>query len=623
MPPPDSVQAASKADALRTQVEFSRTRMLIGHVPRASLTVGGFAILIVIMASSLVPRLMSWPVMVWLFAAVTVSLTRTAHAIAYLRSARRDAPHWRPTFLAFTLCLSLCWSLLPWTLPLRQHTDLASAVIGSMIGMAATGASMLGFDRVHTRAWIGPLLASAALYCLTMAGPLGWFGAISVLGFLVILWLESNRAHRRIAEMLRLRYESEQLAQARAQALKEAESLSSAKERFLTTMSHEMRTPLHGILGLSRMLRGELTDSTAQAQMTLLQNAGEHLLGVINDVLDFSRVKANKLTLKPRAIDLHGLVHDVCHLADVTARDKGVVVTMQSALPDATWVEADPDRLRQILTNLVGNAVKFTPQGHVIVRLKPGQGTDAIRFEVEDTGPGIPPDQCAKVFEPFHQVDNRDERSQGGTGLGLSIAQQICMAMAGEIHCESRPGIGSTFWFVLPLPRTTPPAPAHDATGVPATDTLPDEAVHGTVLVVEDNPVNALVARATLERLGLQVCVADNGQRALDWLTQHRADLILMDCHMPEMGGVEATRRIRAIEARRGLPAIPIVAVSAGNHHSDDHRECLAAGMNDYLSKPFTQPDMVRILHRHLPHAAPPIAPAPGQLAASPLAVQP
>jgi len=495
----------------------------------------------------------------------------------------------------------------------RDDQQLATAVIGVMIGMAATGAAQISSDRGNVRAWTVPILLSSALYCANTGGPLGWFGFISIMGFLVILWLEADRAHRRICEMLRLRFESEELAHARAQALKEAESLSAAKGRFLATMSHEMRTPLHGILGLSRMLQARMRQPDDLSQIGLLHNAGEHLLGVINDVLDFSRLKDHGVRLNPRPVLINELARHVCDLSQVTAQDKGLVVMLRSSLPDDLWVLLDPARLRQVLTNLVGNAVKFTAQGHVIVcvGLEPGEaaasatGDCRVLFEVQDTGRGIPEAHIDKVFDAFHQVDARDGDLVGGTGLGLSISQQICVAMGGQLRCESRVGIGTTFSFTLTLPRTARPSP--DATGAAGSastqDALGDEAgalrLSGRVLVVEDNLVNALVARATLERLGLEVVVSENGLRALEWLTDHEADLVLMDFHMPEMGGIEATRRIRELEAQQGWAPMPIVAMSAGDA-MDDHRHCLEVGMNDHISKPFVPRDMNRVLRRHL-----------------------
>jgi signal transduction histidine kinase/FixJ family two-component response regulator len=600
----------SLADALEARITHARIRMLYGHMPITAWTLAGFIILFGALIHFIQPGPLALPTLVWLCVALVLAVTRALHAQSYFRSADRKAPFWQHSYYWLTLVFSVSWSALPWALPVGQDQQLATAVIGVMIGMAATGAAQISSDRANVRAWTVPILVSSAIYCAKTGGPLGWFGLISIVGFLVILWLEADRAHRRISEMLRLRFESEELAQARAQALHEAESLSAAKGRFLATMSHEMRTPLHGILGLSRMLRARLRQPEDLYQMGLLHNAGEHLLGVINDVLDFSRLKEHGLRLNARPVLLNELARQVCELSQVTARDKGLVVMLRSSLPDDLWLQADPDRLRQILTNLVGNAVKFTAQGHVIVRLALEDTGIAMRedgvcrvvFEVQDTGRGIPEAHVEKIFDAFHQVEARDDDQVGGTGLGLSISQQICMAMGGKLHCESRVGIGTTFSFTLALPSAHRPSDEPADAGLQQ-DVASDEEgalrLAGRLLVVEDNPINALVAQVTLESLGLEVAVAENGLRALEWLEVNEPDLVLMDFHMPEMGGIEATRRIRELEARQGWAPMPIVAMSAGDQ-IDDHRHCLEVGMNDYISKPFVQRDMNRVLRRHL-----------------------
>ncbi len=604
--PPD----ASLAGVLEARITHARIRMLYGHMPVTAWTLGGFTVVIGGLIHFTQPGPLALPTQVWLTAALLLAVTRALHAQSYFRSADRQAPFWQHSYCWLTLVFSVCWGALPWALPIGHDRQLAIAIIGVMIGMAATGAAQISSDRANVRAWTVPILLSSALYSANVGGPLGWFGFISIMGFQVILWLEADRAHRRISEMLRLRFESEELAQARAQALHEAESLSAAKGRFLATMSHEMRTPLHGILGLSRMLRSRLRQPEDLSQIGLLHNAGEHLLGVINDVLDFSRLKDHGLRLNPSPVLLNELARHVCELSQVTAHDKGLVVLLRSSLPDELWLQADPDRLRQILTNLVGNAVKFTGQGHVIVRIglaDPGgpvshDGPCRVLFEVQDTGRGIPESHIDKIFDAFHQVEARDDCQVGGTGLGLSISQQICMAMGGQLRCDSRVGIGTTFSFSLALPRTRRPSDELADAGLTQDAFSDDEgASHlaGLVLVVEDNPVNALVAQATLEHLGLQVAVAENGRRALEWLKANEPDLVLMDFHMPEMGGIEATRRIRELEARQGWAPMPIVAMSAGDQ-IDDHRHCLEVGMNDFISKPFVQRDMNRVLCRHL-----------------------
>lgn len=600
----------SSSDALEARITHARIRMLYGHMPVTAWTLGGFIIVIGGLLHFIQPEPLTLPTLAWLAVALVLAVTRALHAQSYFRSVDRQAPFWQHSYYWLTLVFSVCWGALPWALPISHDQQLATAIIGVMIGMAATGTAQISSDRANVRAWTVPILASSAIYCANVGGPLGWFGFISILGFLVILWLEADRAHRRISEMLRLRFESEALAQARAQALHEAESLSAAKGRFLATMSHEMRTPLHGILGLSRMLQARLRQPEDLSQIDLLHNAGEHLLGVINDVLDFSRLKDHGLRLNPRPVLLNELARHVCELSQVTARDKGLVVMLQTSLPDDLWLQVDPDRLRQILTNLVGNAVKFTAQGHVIARLGlEDQGTAfrddgdcRIVFEVQDTGRGIPQAHIEKIFDAFHQVDARDDCQVGGTGLGLSISQQICTAMGGKLHCESRVGIGTTFSFTLALPRSHRPSDeSADAGLLQEVASKADGALRlvGRVLVVEDNPLNALVAQATLENLGLVVAVAENGLHALEWLQVNEPDLVLMDFHMPEMGGIEATRRIRELEARQGWEPMPIVAMSAGDQ-IDDHRHCLEVGMNDYISKPFVPEDMNRVLYRHL-----------------------
>jgi signal transduction histidine kinase/CheY-like chemotaxis protein len=609
---PIAQNGAPLADALDARITHARIRMLYGHMPVTAWTLGGFIIVIGGLIHFALPGGSTLPTMVWLTVSLVLAVARALHAQSYFRSVDRQSPFWQHSYFRLTLVFSLCWSALPWVLPVHRDQQLATAIIGVMIGMAATGTAQISSDRANVRAWTVPILVSSALYCANAGGPLGWFGFISIIGFLVILWLEADRAHRRISEMLRLRFESEQLAQARAHALHEAESLSAAKGRFLATMSHEMRTPLHGILGLSRMLRARLRHPEDLSQIGLLHNAGEHLLGVINDVLDFSRLKDHGLRLNARPVLLNELARHVCELSQVTARDKGLVVMLRSSLPEDLWLQTDPDRLRQILTNLVGNAVKFTAQGHVIVRIGPqDSGTAAsndgichVLFEVQDTGRGIPPAHIEKIFDAFHQVDARDDYQVGGTGLGLSISPQICMAMGGKLHCDSVVGAGTTFSFSLAMPQACRPS-SELADADFQQDVFSNEdgdlSLSGCVLVVEDNPVNALVARATLEKLGLEVVVAENGLLALEWLAVHEPDLVLMDFHMPEMGGIEATRRIRELEVRQGWAPMPIVAMSAGDQ-ADDHRHCLEMGMNDYISKPFVLRDMNRVLRRHLQH---------------------
>jgi CheY-like chemotaxis protein len=388
------------------------------------------------------------------------------------------------------------------------------------------------------------------------------------------------------------------------------------KDQFLATMSHEMRTPLHGILGLARLVHkrlparaGPLGD--ARHQVELIERTGEHLLGIINDVLDFSRIEAGRLQVEHTPFDLQTVMLDVLTLLTITASDKGLHLVTEVELPDPCWVKGDPARVRQVLHNLVGNAIKFTESGQVSVRVKraPGagatpEGDPPLLFEVEDTGIGIPPHHLPLIFEAFHQVDGSFGRRHHGTGLGLTISREIARAMGGDITCRSTPGQGSVFSLTVPLPS----APVHQVdVALPlgheaeAKATTGRERCQGHVLLAEDNPVNALVAEAALANLGLQVTRVEDGEQALAALQRpgHGFDLVLMDCQMPVLDGIEATRRLRAWEHAQGHAPIAVVALTA-NALSSDRERCMAAGMNEHLAKPFRQEALLAVLQRHL-----------------------
>ncbi|MBI5927150.1 MAG: response regulator [Aquabacterium sp.] len=566
----------------------------------------GLGCLIAIMVDYMVAEPMGALGWGWLAGLIVLATIHITRSILYFRAKDRQHPRWMRNIKYTIFALSAWWGAMLWMLPVRGHLDLQATLIGTLSGLAACGAFMLTVERSAARIWLMPMLASVALYCATLNSVLGLFGAISITGFMGVLWLETGRAHRRVGELLFLRYTNDRITASQAVALREAEALSQAKGQFLATMSHEMRTPLHGILGLSRLIRGELRSQEAHERMNLLESAGQHLLGVINDVLDYSRLQAGRIELSPAPVNLPELAREVTSLAAVNGTEKGLDVVLDSALPSDYLVHVDGGRLKQILLNLLGNAVKFTEQGQVTMRLfelpQEADQPSRIGLEVSDTGIGIPEDELARVFDAFHQVDGRYERKAAGSGLGLSIAREICVAMGGELSCDSRPGEGSTFRCVLPLARMTAHV-AQLATKAAPTITpvamTPGKAPTATVLLVEDNPVNAIVALTELEQMGLRVAHAENGQLALEWLARHEADLVLMDCHMPQMNGFDATRHIRMIESQRGVAPVPIVALTASTQQ-EVQQECLQAGMNDCLSKPFLRGDLLRVVKRYV-----------------------
>jgi len=412
-----------------------------------------------------------------------------------------------------------------------------------------------------------------------------------------------RRHQRNTVELLRLRFVNARIAEEREFALRTAEHASRVKSQFLATMSHEMRTPLSGILGMTQLLSGSKLDDEQRYRLDLVQRSGNHLLVLINDILDFSKIEAGRVTIERAPFDLRGAVSDVSNLLAPIAQDKGISLDVGVDADVPRWVAGDAPRVKQVLHNLIGNAVKFTDRGSVraTVRRDPATGGRWLRFEVQDTGRGIPAAQIDAIFDAFRQVDGSSTRRYGGTGLGLTISRELARAMGGDVGCTSEPGRGSTFWFTAELPETAAPE------GARAKDEVrpPDAALlAGRVLLAEDNPVNALVARAMLEELGLLVDSVENGSQALERAIVTDYDLILMDCQMPEMDGYEATRRIRAHENASGSGRRRVVAVTA-NAVRGDRERCIEAGMDDYLAKPFLLADMRSVVERNLRPAAP------------------
>ena len=464
-----------------------------------------------------------------------------------------------------------------WATALSMATMLVLFLLG-LAGMLPPPAPTIPLLQFGTT-WMGIVLGGMLFYFVVGEMHRSWNGELT-------LREDLRRANEELESKVAER--TQQLSQAKDAA----ERASRAKGVFLASMSHEIRTPMHAILGLTEALRRETRDPQARERLALVAQASDHLLMLVNNVLDISKIESGKIELAAVAMRIDDVFARVLAILQEDARRKGLTLTGEIDVDAGRRVLGDPTRLVQVLLNFAGNAIKFTPSGTVTLRCARAAGDagrDGVyRFEVQDSGPGIAAADQARIFESFEQGGAPRAPAGGGTGLGLTINRHLVRAMGGEVGLHSAPGAGSLFWFTVRLPpapdgaAAAGPAAAAQGDADAAEQALRQRGSGCRVLVVDDNEVNRIIARAQLGAVGIEPDDAADGLQAVELAARSSYDIILMDVHMPQLDGIEATRRIRRLPGYRDTPIIALTA----DAFSADRERFLDAGMTDHLAKP-------------------------------------
>lgn len=574
--------AAWPAAGIEAQVAFEQVALLYSTTPSRMLISLGFLALVVL---AVWPA--GWVLPAWALALTALSIWRVGETRRFRGDPdnRLRAAYWRRRYIGWMVLYALGWSAMIVVFGRPDGGPVLTLMLGGALGIASVAVFTTFSVKTASLCFLVALLGPVIAWFAMQGDTAGWATAAGAALYGGVLSLEAVRGERRLAEMIRLRLENAAIADERARALLLAEQSSRTKSRFLAAVSHEMRTPLNGIMGLAESLRDRVHDPVARSEAAVLLGSAQHLNGVIGDLLDVSRLEFGRLRLEPAPFDPVALLRAVAALHQPVAAENGVPLEV-SAPPAGPLRLGDALRVQQVLHNLLSNAVKFTHEGRIEAAL--AIDGDQLLYTVRDTGPGVAAAQAEAIFEPFEQA--QQPALQQGSGLGLTIARRLARAMDGDVQVSASPPQGALFSFSLrapPVTETTTPAPAPAAAAA---------LLRGRVLVVDDNVVNALVAQSMLERLGLASDTAVDGEAALARMGAERYDAVLMDCRMPRLDGLEATRRWRATEQ---APRLPIIGVTA-NVSAEDRRQCMASGMDAFLAKPYLLEELRAVLAPHL-----------------------
>jgi signal transduction histidine kinase/CheY-like chemotaxis protein len=579
-------------------VAHEQLRLVLLHTRAGTVAATAFAVLMALHFEGTVPAAQ---VQIWLAVKVTVALARVALAQAYARwgAAGPRWPRWQQAMLLMLALDGLVWGLAGWRLT-HESVPVVSLGVAVLDAVSCVATFGLQVRLAATAAYVLPMLLPLTWGLAARADEIAHVAAAGELILAALLCLTSRATSRQLTAGLLLKAQADDLVAEKDAALRLAAERSADRDRFMAKVSHELRTPLHGILGLARLLHLEASDPTVVHRLELIESSGTHLLGLINDLLDASRIGAGHFALRSEVFDLAAELERVAEVFAMRAADKGLRLDLQLELSRPYRVSGDPARLRQVLHNLLGNAVKFTQRGSIALQAARAEAPDRLRITVRDTGDGIGEAELARIFQPFQQ--GGAGLNTEGVGLGLTIAREIAVAMGGDIAVQSTPGQGSSFSLELLLPPA-PEAPAAVESSWPAGSQLPR-----LVLVAEDDEVNALIIGAFLDSLGVRGERVADGKQAVSRALREtdRPDLVLMDCRMPVMDGLVATGEIRRQERTLGLPRLPILALTATITEAD-RQACMDAGMDAVVAKPFSLKQLEQALI-----CAGPQRPAPG-----------